>query len=592
MNINLNVNLTADLNTLLNKLTANFEYQIKKGLNDSLFNQFTKYYYTYTFLHTNERVIFTDIYYSCTLKIENKSHKCDSIKELFESYNYLTVIGSGGSGKSMFTKSVFINSILSEYKIPIIVELRHLNNSKLSLEQLLIQTIIDKGLNPNTETIKKALKSGRFLIILDGFDEIYSEGRLDLHFQIEGLTDIYLKNKFLITSRPGTGIEKTPRYIHSFISSLNKSDVSHFIDKMVESGERRDRLHKITSSQTSYLDYFKNPLLLSMFILAFEQHPEIPNKKSAFYLNVFDTLYSKHDGVTKNSFARERKAKIDKDSFSKILQEFCYRSLVKGQLSFTQEKTEEILNTIKFINDLPCTAEEIIFDLHTSISLLIKEGFEYTFPHRSTQEYFASLFVSKLPEKRKQEGYKFLLEAMEKTSDRGAELIILCYELDPFNFTRFVIIPELNKIKARFNSSKNLAKNYFNNSTIYILRENSKTSILMTRVYGSVIIDFLIFQANNIYSAKNNQKLKWTPEFKKNLDLTSAIPHFFSSQKAMKLPSFEFYEVTKEEFDLFDTSRLQTIVGRFIEIIDELKSFFENKLVNKERDLDDLFSDL
>ncbi|MBK8966890.1 MAG: hypothetical protein IPM36_09460 [Lewinellaceae bacterium] len=42
------------------------------------------------------------------------------------------------------------------------------------------------------------------------------------------------------------------------------------------------------------------------------------------------------------------------------------------------------------------TIEDLVDDLVVSIPIIIKDGMEYKFPHRSLQEYFAASFISSL----------------------------------------------------------------------------------------------------------------------------------------------------------------------------------------------------
>ncbi|WP_289660935.1 NACHT domain-containing protein [Flavobacterium panacagri] len=215
---------------------------------------------------------------------------------------------------------------------------------------------------------------------------------MEINRQIDLFIDSYSKNSFLITTRPGSGAENFSRFHDFFVEPLTKYDVEGFIKKIVESQERRQRIIEIIKEQknSAYLHYLKNPLLLSMFIVAFESHPEIPSRKSSFYRNVFDTLYSKHDGITKNSFPREKLTKFEREDFERILNVFSYLTLIEGKIVFTNEfLTDKLADVIKYL-DIKCNIENLIYDLVTPISIIVKDGFEYNFPHRSIQEYFAA----------------------------------------------------------------------------------------------------------------------------------------------------------------------------------------------------------
>lgn len=304
------------------------------------------------------------------------------------------------------------------------------------------------------------------MFLLDGYDEIFSNKKQQINSQIELFVDSYSQNRFLITTRPGSGIEGFPRFYDFRVNSLEDKDVEGFISKIVDAGERKDRIIKIIKDpkNKNYFEYLRNPLLLSMFILAFENHPEIPQRKSAFYRNVFDTLYSRHDGITKNSFPREKITKLQRDDFEYLLTIFSYLTLIEGRYSFTQEYLSDTLAKVKNSTTYNFVIEDIIYDLRTSISILILDGFEYSFPHRSMQEYFTALFVNRLPTEKKNKAYSNLSKALqESTTDYSFNFWSLCYELDETVFVSNFLIPQLKKIykKLENKEGRELLDEYF-----------------------------------------------------------------------------------------------------------------------------------
>jgi len=253
----------------------------------------------------------------------------------------------------------------------------------------------------------------------------------------------------LITTRPGSGIESLQRFHDFKVKNLTDREINSFIDLLVENKERAKQIKNNIdkNNSTDYREYLKNPLLLSMFILAFENHPEIPNKKSAFYKNVFDTLYSKHDGITKGSFPREKKTKLKRENFEDILSIFSYLTIIEGEYSYTNEYLSKILAIVKKNKrDLDFEIEDIIYDFQTSISIMIKDGFEYKFPHRSMQEYFAANFISQLPSNKKSKAYTRLIKVFKKSSyDLSFNFWTLSKELDYVGYYEYFILKELKK---------------------------------------------------------------------------------------------------------------------------------------------------
>jgi len=107
------------------------------GVNEYLNNQTSKYYHTNTFLHRAEKVVFDKVYFPVTVSYNHLDTKFENIKDIFEEYKYITIIGSAGSGKSTLVKHLFLNSIRQNHKIPVLIELRHLNDNVESLFNLI-----------------------------------------------------------------------------------------------------------------------------------------------------------------------------------------------------------------------------------------------------------------------------------------------------------------------------------------------------------------------------------------------------------------------------------------------------------------------
>lgn len=504
MNITPNIEVTSLIKPIIDgfkALSDEWDNFFEIGLSDYLYSQTDKYYFTNTFLHRSEKVRFKDIYFPVKASYKKLTSDFTNVDDIFSEYNNITIIGSAGSGKTTLIKHIFLQAIYSQKKIPILIELRNLNDYKGDFEKLITEKILKSKVKPSDSIFKRTLESGKFLFLLDGYDEIFSDKKQEINRQIELFVDSYSKNNFLITTRPGSGIESFPRFYDFKVCSLDDEDVIGFISKIVDEGEKRERVKQIVldPKNKNYYEFLRNPLLLSMFIMAFENHPEIPKRKSAFYRNVFDTLYSKHDGITKNSFPREKLTKLQRDDFEDILSIFSYLTLIEGQYSFTHEYLTDILSRVKSSTDYDYVIENMIYDLRTSISILILDGFEYLFPHRSIQEYFTAFFITKLPTDKKHKAYKNLSNVLEESStDYSFNFWSLCYEMDETVFLSNFLLPQLKKTHKLLENKKGreLLNSYFEiiNPTILIgdfdKKGEQKIRIFRRASFQSAILDF------------------------------------------------------------------------------------------------------
>lgn len=488
------------------------------GLSDYLHSQTDKYYFTNTFLHRSEKVRFKDIYYPIKANYKKLTTDFNNLEDVFSEYNNITIVGSAGSGKTTLIKHIFLQTIYNQKRIPILIELRNLNDYKGDFETLITEKILKSKIKPSDTIFKRTLESGKFFFLLDGYDEIFSDKKQEINRQIEQFVDSYSNNNFLITTRPGSGIESFPRFYDFKVCGLDDEDVIGFISKIVEEGERKERIKQIVldPKNKNYYEFLRNPLLLSMFIMAFENHPEIPKRKSAFYRNVFDTLYSRHDGITKNSFPREKLTKLQRDDFEEILSIFSYLTLIEGQYSFTNEYLTDVLDKVKKSTDYAYVIEDLIYDLRTSISILILDGFEYFFPHRSMQEYFTAVFINDLPTDKKHKAYKNLSSVLEESSaDYSFNFWSLCYELDETVFISNFLIPQLKKIYRTLENKKDrqLLDAYFKIIQPTILKGDfdrkgeQKLRIFRHANFQNAILEFCeVYTFNEIWKFPENKK--------------------------------------------------------------------------------------
>ena len=152
-----------------------------------------------------------------------------------------------------------------------------------------------------------------------------------------------------------------------------------------------------------------------MFILTYQSYSEIPQKRSDFYKQVFDTLYSVHDSVSKLSFVREKQSGLSKERFEDLLKLFSFISYFEEKFLYQPEYLESKFTFIKEKKkSLSFDNQKVIEDLQVAIGILNKEGVEYTFPHRSLQEFFAANYISSLSDANKQAIYSKIKSTINK----------------------------------------------------------------------------------------------------------------------------------------------------------------------------------
>lgn len=451
------------LKAIKNEFVNLFEIKISKYIDDRK----DKLSSINTFLTQNEKVPFYDVFFPLILfrkheKIESNQTNLDI---LFEATNTIGIFGVAGSGKTMLMRHIFLTCYNSTFKIPIFVELRLLNKYTGTLTEYIYSIILDNKIKPSSQILERALETGKFIFILDGFDEVVFDKREKLTTEIEFFTDRYNENYFIISSRHGTSIETIPRLVPMSIKSLELSEILDFIKiqgKFLQDEELTNKIRELVlDKKNEYLqNYLENPLLLSMFILTYRNNPELPRSKNKFYWNVFDTLGIKHDSLKKGAFVHPRKTNLLLEDFENILKAFCYISLEEYEFNFDRKYLKEKLSFIRNKYNYKYQTDDVIYDLVTSISIMIPDGIQYKFPHRTLQDYFSVLFIKEQTDNVKKIIYRSKLQNVLLAPSANQNFYDLCLELDKQAFYNYFIIEQIDLFISNY-GTKDKFKEFF-----------------------------------------------------------------------------------------------------------------------------------
>jgi len=437
---------------------------IDNGLIPYLDKQKNKYSYVKTFLHRTVPVYLYRVYYPLKLKIQDEIIETDSIRDVFRRSQFITVLGGVGSGKSTLVKHLFLNSIKEKLCIPILIELRYLNDYEKTIEDFIKEKLFENRLSPNDRILERLLTKGKFVFFLDGYDEIKPSVREKVVSSLTTFIGKYTENRFLLTSRPHSNIELLPLFHNCEIQKLSGLDIEKFVFRQIENSTLAKKIvESLNSSKSEYLrSFLTNPLLLALYILTFQTNSVIPNKKYIFYRRVLDVLFSEHDSLSKVGFERERKTNLSQDQIESLLKKFSFVTYFEGVFDFEKDYLISTLNRVKQKSlEVEFENAELAEDLKVSISLWIEDGNLISFAHRSIQEYFAALYVKDLNEENKIKIYNEKIPNIlfKKHEEQEAEnFLSFCREMDEFYFYKYLLLPTLNYLKSQIDNSSITAK--------------------------------------------------------------------------------------------------------------------------------------
>lgn len=399
-----------------------------------------------TLLYYNEPQPFYDFY--VPNDIYNSNHKRLNADKLLlgTSRKFTVITGTGGIGKSMMMKHLALQ-LASRYdkfkKIPILVQLKEYNSKSMNLMDAIEQSI-------KIADLKEKLQSGCCVLLLDAMDEIKSKEIKAFEKELCEFVEQYPNNTYIMSSRPiGTFISLSRFEIYR-MAPFTKAQALKLIMKLKhrpEMPEIKENFYKELDSSLyeSHKDFAENPLLLTIMLMTYEKYARIPYKRHVFYKYAFNTLVEKHD-ATKTGFSRIFKTQMIPEEFDLVLQEFCGRTYFDEKFEFTEDEFRHYFDKLKCLNRInkTFTCQDLIEDLTLNLCILTFDNGKYCFIHRSFQEYFCALKLSKSYD----DDFKVIQAFFEERPKRIAAdyTFDMMYDLAPDKIEKFIFIPYLTEL--------------------------------------------------------------------------------------------------------------------------------------------------
>lgn len=424
-------------------------------------------------------------FYECIgVRYNGQTINTEKITNLFPIGNKIIVTGTGGVGKSILFKHLFLNTIDETPFIPVLLELRSFNimeSKEISLYESIYRVLCDNGFELSRENFEYSMKEGAYIILFDGYDEVNRDKTEKITSEIKALAEKYNGNKFFLSSRPTREFIGWNDFCEVEAMKLSKEQALSLIKKIDYDDETAKQLFYKALDETLYDKYesfASNPLLLTIMLLTFQKHAKIPEKLNDFYEEAFVTLFNAHD-ATKDSYVRDIRCGLGCEDFKYIFSYLCFKSYFNGEFEFSEARLLEYLSQAKEkISRISFDANDFVEDLTQSVCMLVKEGLVYRFSHRSFQEYFAAWYTCKLLDET--QGKLLLSWIRESDSVISDSYFKMLHGLQANKVNKIVLCPIFKDLKALYEEkgfSITFLKELFSDMTIYRRKINDKEEI-------------------------------------------------------------------------------------------------------------------
>lgn len=368
--------------------------------------------------------------------------------------NKIIVTGTGGSGKSVMMKHFFLNILETTHYVPVLIELRGLNEydeKGINLEEYIYEVMGTLKFKIERKYFEYSLETGCYVILLDGFDEVKNEISNSVTNQIVAMSKKYPENHYILSSRPLEEFMGWNQFEELHAMPLSKEQALSLINKIEYDQIIKDKFYKELDEYLyeKYETFASNPLLLTIMLLTFESRASIPDKLNDFFEQAFTTLFHTHD-ATKGGYKRDIRSKLGYEDFKAVFSYFCFKSFFNSDYKFSENKALEYIGAAKQkrIIDTYFNSMDYLKDLTNSVCMLIHEGLEFRFSHRSFQEYFAALYTVQLSDSQQK---RFLKLWLQDNSYRStSNYLDMLYELQPLRFVKNIISPGIRELQEKF----------------------------------------------------------------------------------------------------------------------------------------------
>lgn len=401
------------------------EYQVDFG------TVFEKYLYNASLRYNKIRTLATgndprsiignkSIYVSIGVRFDDDEISTDTVEPMLKINNNILILGSGGVGKSMLMRYLFLNTANRGDYIPVLLELRRISNQSqgnISILDLIYTCMLDYDVQLQREQFEYSLRSGCYIFLLDGLDEVKESLFPETAEAIQKFCAKYPNNPCIITSRPRQNIKPLETFTVVESMALTKEQAVSMASKIWKEDEKTKEFCKQLKETLfdQHKDFAENPLLLSMMFLTFMRNNSIPEHLCDFYQKAYDALYSTHDTNDKGYYTRDFKCNnLDESKFKLIFSRFCFQTYFKEIYEFSEQDIlfyiRESIQKLKIEN---IAVKDYLEDLLDAVCMIIKEGNIYRFSHRSFQAYFAAYYTCTLTDEEQKNMFSSLLSGSD-----------------------------------------------------------------------------------------------------------------------------------------------------------------------------------
>lgn len=350
--------------------------------------------------------------------------------------------GTVGQGKSIFLRHLCGQEFRrdsSSGRIPVFAEFKRMQAGH-TVKDTVYDALRRYDFDVDDELFDVYARSGTIVLLLDGFDELdaaHVPAAIDC---LESWATRYRHTlQMFVTARPGSAIQRSSFFRVTKLGLLQPSMHQPFLERVCRDKVQAGRMQRAISNSTVEIkNLLTTPLLMTLLVVLYGSHEQIPATVPAFYEQLFEMLFYRHDR-SKPGFSRERYTSLNDRKVRELFEAFCFYARASQLVMLTPQQYHECQRDAAAICGIDVDPRAFKDEITKVACLLQEEGFNLSFIHKSVAEYHAAAFIYNSTEQ-VQEGFYKELRNLRNWANWRQELKFL-EEIDSGHFTRFFLRP-------------------------------------------------------------------------------------------------------------------------------------------------------
>jgi predicted NACHT family NTPase len=323
-------------------------------------------------------------------------------------HRQLMILGKPGAGKTTFLKWLTLHCLAGEVQgdlVPFFITLKEFaeTEGQPDLVGFLATQLETCGVDEARGTAGELLRAGRYMLLLDGLDEVRSVDHDRVLTTIRQAAQKFPENQFIITCRIAALEYTFAQFTEVQVADFDDQQIDDFATKWFHADPiKAQEFPKILREKNhqGLRELATNPLLLTLLCLVFGSRGSFPANRSELYSEGIDVLLKKLD-VKRNIRREEVYQQLSLKRKEDLLSRIAHHTFSQGEYFFKQKLVEAQIQD--YIRNLPGAAsdpetldmdsEVVLKAIEAQHGLLVEKARAiYSFSHLTFQEFFTARY--------------------------------------------------------------------------------------------------------------------------------------------------------------------------------------------------------